>query len=87
MGMYLRDIFQQRKEFGRLLCVLADVERQEREARHEDGSLQPLYADTENVERVRLALQNCLQHLEQPASQDHDFVVRYRAVYKRSSKW
>lgn len=69
IGSFVEDLFQQRKEFGRLLCVLADVERREREARLGDHSAQPWYALTENVERVRTILQSCLQHLDTVASQ------------------
>jgi hypothetical protein len=32
IGWFLHDVLENRKDFGRLLCVLADVERQEREA-------------------------------------------------------
>src|ERR1017187_2722714 len=31
IGWFLKDLLEQRREFGRLLCVLADVERRERE--------------------------------------------------------
>jgi hypothetical protein len=76
LGNFLEDLFQQSKEFGRLLCVLADVERQEREARL--GSREPFsppwYAHAENVERVRASLQSCLQHLEVIAAEDHNVV-------------
>jgi hypothetical protein len=33
IGPFLEDLFQQRKEFGRLPCVLADVSRRQRELR------------------------------------------------------
>lgn len=86
IGSFLQDLFQQRKEFGRLLCVLADVERREREARNENDSLQPWYANNENVERVRTALQNCLQHLEYIAAQDYQYVVWSDADYEEWAK-
>ena len=73
IGSFLEDLFQQRKEFGRLLCVLADVERQERVTR--DTDIKPWYGHPEHVKRVRTALQNCLQHLNDVASQEYECLV------------
>jgi hypothetical protein len=81
IGLFLQDLFQQRQEFGRLLCVLADVERRERETRRK-GSRQPWFAHTENVERARATLHNCLQHLDSLASRDYNYVVRTDADYE-----
>ncbi len=79
IGSFLEDLFQQRKEFGRLLCVLADVERQRRELRslgYKTGGMDlPWYAHPEHVERVRTALQNCLQNLDIIASKDYTYVI------------
>jgi hypothetical protein len=85
IGQFAQDLLWQRKEFGRLLCVLADVERQDREARSGGGqrSLQPWYAHAENVERVRASLQSCLQHLEVIAAEDYRYIIWTDADYEK----
>lgn len=59
MGEFLYHVLQNRGDFGRLICVLADVERRE-EAR---GST-AWWERPKSVKRVREALRRCLAALE-----------------------
>lgn len=43
IGRFLHDLLESRKNFARLLCVLADVERQEREARWNEHGPNAVY--------------------------------------------
>lgn len=62
IGTFLYHLLEQRRELGRLLCVIADVVRREREAQRE--SRLPWYANPENVSRVRAALHSVLEELD-----------------------
>jgi hypothetical protein len=68
IGYFLYDLLEQRRDFARLLCVLANVERREREARSRDPHQPAWYADSESVNRVRAALQDGLRELDYLAS-------------------
>ena len=73
---------------GSFACS-ADVERQERALRQLGydkagmASLQPWYAHPEHVNRVRAALQNCIQHLDYIASQDYQYIVWTNEDYEK----
>jgi hypothetical protein len=61
IGWFLYDLLENRKEFGRLLCVLADVERRERETRDNEYGCNAafLYGGNSQVrEEVEPALAN-----------------------------
>ena len=81
IGSFLYNLLEHRREFARLLCVLADVERQEREPANASmaipidpgnlpSALQPWYKDPKNRERVRAVLHRCLNELDHFEAED-----------------
>ena len=56
---FLYHLLEQRGEFGRLVCVLADVERRERK-----GDKRPWWERPKQRRRVRAALTACLQAVD-----------------------
>lgn len=64
---FLYHLLEQRGEFGRLLCVLADVERladERYQKSNTPGETTPWWNDAESVDRVKEQLRLCLQRLE-----------------------
>lgn len=57
-GLFLHHLFQQRGEFGRLVCVLADVERRDRYPR-------PWWATKTQRRRMIKQLQRCIDALQE----------------------
>lgn len=60
---FVHHLLEARQSFGRLLCVLADVERQEQE-RRDRGDEWPFWQDHgPSARRVRRALEACVDEL------------------------
>lgn len=57
---FLGDLFEQRGEFGRLICVLADVERRDREQERDTA----WWERRRQRDRVAAQLRRCLVALE-----------------------
>lgn len=65
---FLYYLLEARGDFGRLLCVLADVERDagEREEKQTGGRVFNWWYHPEMKDRVRAALQRCIDSLDSP---------------------
>jgi hypothetical protein len=60
---FVRSLTELRGDFGRLLCVLADVERQEANRTQHSGDADAWWERDEDRARVRAALRRCLEAL------------------------
>lgn len=64
VGMFLYYLLEQRGEFGRLLCVLADVERRSQRSRHDEAQIPVWWRIKTNRRRVLAVLKRCVALLE-----------------------
>jgi hypothetical protein len=60
---FVRSLTELRGEFGRLLCVLADVEHQEANRTEHNSDAKAWWEREEDRARVRAALRRCLEAL------------------------